>query len=334
MANPYFIEPANPMQALLSGQKGYDYGQEQQKNRARDEAAQQFLAGDQRGAIAKLLATGDVQGATAIAGIQNNEESRKLQERGVALAERQAVDKPQNMIDPNTGQIVRITPGGQASYINPTGTPAAGAGPPIPPGADPKTYRVETSKKLVANEEDALKSAKAAAEFKPLIDQAVEAYKKATTMGAIGPFVGDERARAVNKYTIQSDAEKQRQIYDRALSALQIRISAAQNKGQGQVSNFERQMYAKQFPDLKSLNPEDQVKYLEQIQSDTNQHIAAGSGGALANSPSSQAALNMPSVFNGSSPQSGPPQPGKTVVNGYRYKGGPPNDRNSWVPVQ
>ena len=31
-------------------------------------------------------------------------------------------------------------------------------------------------------------------------------------------------------------------------------------------------------------------------------------------------------------PQGGGPQPGQ-VVNGYRFKGGNPNDQNSWEPV-
>lgn len=129
--NPYFVAPANPMQALLAGKRGYEFGQEQQQGQAREEAAKQFLAGDQRGAIATLLATRDIQGAGAIASIGNNErdfnfrtqESQRAQgnsDRDFGLRQTTAnTAQIQTIKDANGNEtLVRIDRQGNATPIN------------------------------------------------------------------------------------------------------------------------------------------------------------------------------------------------------------------------
>ncbi len=175
-------------------------------------------------------------------------------------------------------------------------------GAPAPPGVNVQAYRKKLGQVAATNEEDTFKSAKAAAEFKPFIDQAVSAYEGAAGKGGIGPIVGNPIARSVNQYTLGTDAEKARQNYDQALSNVQLRITAAQNKGEGAVSNFERQMYSKQFPDLQALDPQQKLQYLKQIQSITDQAISAGQSSPLATGQIGERALTRESVFPGAKP--------------------------------
>lgn len=80
MANQFFIEPANPLQALMLGQQGYDRGRDrlkQQQLSAARQAAQETImsGGDNRSALAQLLGAGDTQGANVLAQYQNNANS-------------------------------------------------------------------------------------------------------------------------------------------------------------------------------------------------------------------------------------------------------------------
>lgn len=70
--NPYFISPANPMAALMSGVQGFDRAAastKQAETLAGRQQAMQALqtGGDTRTALARLIGIGDVQGAKAIA---------------------------------------------------------------------------------------------------------------------------------------------------------------------------------------------------------------------------------------------------------------------------
>lgn len=176
---------------------------------------------------------------------------------------------------------------------------------PVPPGVDPKEYRKRLADAHVTNQEDAVKSAKAAADFQPIVDQAVAAYERAIGQSAIGPYAGSAPTRMLNKYVVGGEAEKARQDYEIARAALQARITAAQNKGEGAVSNFERQMYAAQFPELTAMEPEKQLEYLKQIQAQTKQTAAAGQIPSLGQAPQVGAVMQRPSV-GGPAPQ--PPQ--------------------------
>lgn len=90
MANPFYVEPANPLQALMLGQQGFDRaqkaGQEADMRAGRMEAAQALQnGGDIRSPLARLLQIGDVQGATAIANYAQQQASQ--QHQAAALAE-------------------------------------------------------------------------------------------------------------------------------------------------------------------------------------------------------------------------------------------------------
>lgn len=258
------------------------------------------MLGGLRGALNQI---GDPQGLRQQHAIQNY------------LAVKAAEEKPQYQIvdDPATGakRIVMLQPFGRgASYVNPSepaGGPPSVRDPSIPAGADIKTVREKRGAAAVANEEDAVKSAKAAADFQPIVDQAVAAYERAIGQNAIGPYAGSAPMRLFNKYGAGGEAEKARQDYDIAKAALQARITAAQNKGEGQVSNFERQMYAAQFPDLTALDPENQLKYLKQIQEQTRQTVGAGKIPSIGQAPQVGAVLNRPTVSGASPAASSPP---------------------------
>jgi hypothetical protein len=76
MANPFYVEPANPLLALLQGQQGYDRGVGMSTRRAQEQARMQAAqslqgGGDSRGALAALIGAGDVQGANALANFGN-----------------------------------------------------------------------------------------------------------------------------------------------------------------------------------------------------------------------------------------------------------------------
>jgi hypothetical protein len=159
--------------------------------------------------------------------------------------------------------------------------------------------REKRSQAFVSNEEAATQNAKAAADFKPLMDQAVSAYERATKAGGIGPIVASVPGRFGGAIA-HTGAEKARQDYDTALAGIQARIVAAQNKGEGQVSNFERAMYASQFPNLQRLDPEDQIKYLKQLQAHTNQTIETGGKSMLGKQPS--IVTNRPAIGNAEQP--------------------------------
>lgn len=86
MANPYSITPANPLQALMTGVQGYDRSRksaaEDEMKAGRLEAVQALSSGgDPRGALAKLIGIGDVQGAQAIAQFSEQQANRGFREQ-------------------------------------------------------------------------------------------------------------------------------------------------------------------------------------------------------------------------------------------------------------
>lgn len=85
MANPFEVPVVNPLQALLIGQKAYTDGAEANKQQAltdaRAAAAQSYQAGDTKGALAKLLMGGDLQGAGTYSSLDNNAWTRAHTEK-------------------------------------------------------------------------------------------------------------------------------------------------------------------------------------------------------------------------------------------------------------
>jgi hypothetical protein len=83
MANPFSVNVVNPLEALMQGEQGFatsrGYMDERTKRAAREEAAQSVMqGGDTRGALARLLSVGDLQGAQTIASL---DQTQKLGER-------------------------------------------------------------------------------------------------------------------------------------------------------------------------------------------------------------------------------------------------------------
>lgn len=219
--------------------------------------------------------------------------------------------KAQVIFDPQAGKMRLATP----EEIG-----AAQQSSELPPEVNPRTVREKRSQDFVANEQAATQNAKAAADFKPLMDQAVSSYERATKAGGVGPIAGSAVNRAGAKYItgpiFGSEAEKARQDYDTALAGIQARIVAAQNKGEGQVSNFERALYASQFPNLQRLDPEDQIKYLKQLQAHTNQTIETGGKSMLGKQPS--IVTERPAIGSGKTEQSAAAGNPKAVIDAAR----------------
>lgn len=73
--NPFSVQVVDPLKALLIGQQAYTTGLEANKQQAltdaRASAAQSYQAGDTKGALAKLLMGGDLQGAGTYSGLDN-----------------------------------------------------------------------------------------------------------------------------------------------------------------------------------------------------------------------------------------------------------------------
>lgn len=93
MANPYSIEPANPLQALMMGVQGYDRSKkiaaEDEMKVGRAEAVQALQSGgDIRSALAKLIGIGDVKGAEAIATFAKNQSDAEHQKASLAETSR------------------------------------------------------------------------------------------------------------------------------------------------------------------------------------------------------------------------------------------------------
>jgi len=76
MANPFEVEVANPLQALLLGQQSFKAAQESAKQdalrQARSQASSLYQSGDTKGALATLLGANDLDGATKVAAISKS----------------------------------------------------------------------------------------------------------------------------------------------------------------------------------------------------------------------------------------------------------------------
>ena len=75
--NPYSVAVPNVLQALMAGEQGYKDVSGMMKERAtlqaREQAAQEMMSGNHKGAIARLMSIGDMQGANTLSSMGNNE---------------------------------------------------------------------------------------------------------------------------------------------------------------------------------------------------------------------------------------------------------------------
>lgn len=87
--NPFYVEPANAMQALMSGYQGYDRSQKAAKESElqagrRDAMAALQAGGDIRSPLAKLIGIGDVEGAKAIGEYANQSATQQYHQQSLA----------------------------------------------------------------------------------------------------------------------------------------------------------------------------------------------------------------------------------------------------------
>jgi hypothetical protein len=134
MANPFEVRVPSVFEALLAGDKGDDSGRQFAQDRALRAASPDLASGNYQGALAKLLAGGNLQQALAVAGLNNQnrdfqfrqQEATRSQgntDRSFKLQEKQAEEKPQYMKD-ESGNIIQIQPYGRgASVVNVAGQP-------------------------------------------------------------------------------------------------------------------------------------------------------------------------------------------------------------------
>lgn len=151
MANPFEIAVPNVLQALMAGNEAFKqtrgYRKEEELGAARQQAANELMnGGNTKSAIAKLLGIGDVQGASTIASMDQNQYNRdwqrqeadraqRNQDRSFGMQEKQfqfsTTAKPEirSVKDANGNEtLVRITPDGRAAPLN-TGIDAAAGNP-------------------------------------------------------------------------------------------------------------------------------------------------------------------------------------------------------------
>lgn len=141
MANPFFIEPANPLQALMTGVQGYEgaakRATEAETKAGRMEAMQALQSGgDLRSPLAKLIGIGDVKGAEAIAGFAKSQSENELAKSnadwnrtyqggmlGIAQQQANRREEPDNVRAVRAAGIDPTSPAGQKALFPRTDTP-------------------------------------------------------------------------------------------------------------------------------------------------------------------------------------------------------------------
>jgi hypothetical protein len=182
MANPFAIEPANPLQALMMGQQGYNQGRKYVQEGALTRAGQLYAAGDIKGAQAAAAQGGSLQALMGFAGLQNSDRdfafrqeeakrsqgntdiSQDLQERQInasagqsaaqlALQRQQFEFMRQQGMRPekvDIGGVPMLLDRNTNKLMPIGGMPAAPSD--IPSGLDPATVRKERAQTFVKNE--------------------------------------------------------------------------------------------------------------------------------------------------------------------------------------
>ena len=148
------------------------------------------------------------------------------------------------------------------------------------------------SKSQLKLQEQRDKEAEAAANILPVLQRTRDDYAAAIQKNAVGPYSASGFNRTIAN-TFGTDAEAARKAYDLDLSNLSALSTAALNKGQGAVSNFERQLYQKRFPGLDSGTPKVGLKALDDMIADAK---AKASRSSLAPQPDATAAQQPPQV--------------------------------------
>jgi hypothetical protein len=91
MANPFYINPPDPLQALMMGVQGYEVASKRRKEGDIADARQSIAqGGNPREALQRLMAAGDIQGANVYANMLEHQANRGFRESEAQRAQRNA----------------------------------------------------------------------------------------------------------------------------------------------------------------------------------------------------------------------------------------------------
>lgn len=130
MANPYYVAPANPLQAILAGTDAYDRSRgrarEDAMMEARKEAMQSLQSGgDTRNVLARLIGAGDLQTAGVISGLASGDRAQANSDRSFEL-QRQVANRQETPAQLRILQAAGIDPAspeGRKALFPKTDTP-------------------------------------------------------------------------------------------------------------------------------------------------------------------------------------------------------------------
>lgn len=346
MANRFSINPPNPLEALMAGVQGYEGAQKRAKQgdieAGRQEAVQALQSGgDTRGALARLIGVGDIQGANAIAQYAENQANRGfreqqaqrsqqnadrsfgLQQQQFGLAQRQAdiAAKGFDYKEVDDGQggktLVRIEKAtGNITRPEISGAPSQ----PTNPFAYGKQNEAQSKDSGFANRMFRAENV--------LRDPKVEAAATDPVQYGLGKLPGIAANYATNKEYQKFD-QAQRDFINATL-----RRESGAAIAESEFENARKQY----FP-----QPGDSPEKIAEKRKNRQDAIAsvAGGGGPAYRPPftfSETGDLVPTGQKQGvrtAQPQGGPVQPtiGETR-DGYRYKGGDPASPASWVALK
>lgn len=144
-----------------------------------------------------------------------------------------------------------------------------------PEGAARVAGEKKAAEEAAKSKQGLMDSAIAAQNTLPVISQARKDYEEAIKGGAVHPIYASAPARFLANIA-GTETEGLRQRYDNSLANLQSIVTQIRNKGEGNVSNYERQLYNAIYPALTSGRPQDALLALKNLENDARRTIATG----------------------------------------------------------